>query len=235
MGVVVLLGCWTAGKSSTVRRLEQKYPGKFRAIDTDSCVAESFAGWIYNIYLALVDGANVNPAADYIEWRERCLLTKLLDVREPCLIAAGPMVPTREPIWSAFINHIKPTCIYLSLSPEEVYDGLSLRRLRQCKNGLDLVQNFGSWDKDLCTQFDPTTGLWEVLNRDDSLACIEAQMSSLTTRYKRVIPGHRTYSASRLKWDRELQDSIDEVLAYHLGIENEPVVGDYLGLHAVAS
>src|SRR5579885_2590202 len=93
MSVVVLLGCWTAGKTSTVKRLQSKYEGRFVFIDSDAAVSQNFGGFLGNIFLAHAD--DPKRAHEYIDWRERYLLTKLLHVQQPCLLAAGPLLVTR--------------------------------------------------------------------------------------------------------------------------------------------
>jgi hypothetical protein len=106
---VVLLGCWTAGKSSLVKRLRDKVSASVTFIDSDEFVSSTYAGSLYNIYLAYAERSGLDCAREYIDLQERLLLAKLLSMPKPYVLAAGPLLPTREPIWNVFLNHVQPS------------------------------------------------------------------------------------------------------------------------------
>lgn len=210
--VVVLLGCWTAGKTSTVNRLKKKCPNGFLYIDSDAEVSTQWAGWTGNIFLA--NAQNPLKAHNYIDFRERLLLAKLLSVQQPCLLAAGPLLPTREPFWGVFVNCVKPVCFYLEVTAEEIYRGLKKRRTWQQKAGLDLCEGFGSWDDGLLTRFNSRTEAWDELEEDEALAKISTAISKLAPIYEKF--SFRTIQSSKLKNDLDAQNHFDDLVAEHL-------------------
>lgn len=217
MSVVVLLGGWTAGKTSVMKRLQSSLPESFLFLDTDEMVSDHFAGCIYNVFLAYALPGNLAKVSSYIDFRERFVLSKLLEIKSPCVIAAGPLIPTREPFWSAFLHHVKPTCFYLKATPEEMYQGLKKRRAWQQQVGLDHCAGFGSWDQDLLTSFNEATLTWDELGKEEALHQISKAIARLTPRYEKACTNNKTFSASALKRDAATRDNFEQLIANHLG------------------
>lgn len=219
MPIVALLGCWTAGKTSVVKRFQHSHPTYVHHIDSDLAVSEPFGGWLGNIFLSR--GQDPDWANAHIDLRERLLLTKLLLERRPCILAAGPLLPTREPSWSVFVNCAKPVCFYIQTTPEEVYLGLKKRRAWQQKAGLDLCTGFGSWDEGLLTRFDPQTGVWNELGAEEAVNGISKAMSKLAPIYEKFATSERTVQSSSLKDNLEMQYKLDSLIEYYLQVPNQ--------------
>jgi shikimate kinase len=219
MPVVALLGCWTAGKTSVVKRFQHTHPNYIQHIDSDLAVSEPYGGWLGNIFLSR--GHDPSWANAYIDFRERYLLAKLLLEKQPCILAAGPLLPTREPSWSAFVNCAKPVCFYIQTTPAEIYLGLKKRRAWQKKAGLDLCSGFGSWDDGLLTRFDAQTGLWNELGEDEALSGITEAVSKLTPVYEKFATDERTIQSSLLKDNQEMQNKFDSLIEYYLQVPNQ--------------
>lgn len=189
--VIILFGFCTAGKSTILRHLKKKLLEdniKIKDIDTDNEISKGkkFRGHIYNIYEKLYeekkDGQeNTKKALKYIVDKEKELLKKLTikcpRSKIPYIIAAGPFLVNRErePEWSIFYKTVNPVCYYLTLAPNEVYDGLINRRKRQlefCKIGKS--KRFGCWDNDVTTHY--VNGKYEELTKKEALKNIVNNM-----------------------------------------------------------
>lgn len=219
MGVVVLLGSHTAGKSSAVRRLQQNHGHTSTFIDTDAEIANDFNGNLYNIFLALTEANNTKMAANLIEQRERALLRQLRLLKTPCIISAGPLIPTREPEWTEFLEAVRPTCFFFKLSAKEMFDGLKLRRSRQKRNSMDTAPNFGSWDKNLATYYDESKTQWLELSEAEALPLLESFLGQVNPIYEQACESFRIYQAANIKIDKSLQADLEEAFLYYLSKE----------------
>lgn len=212
MSVVVLLGCWTAGKTSTINRLQSEWPQKFTVIDSDAAVSEQFGGWLGSVFLA--HHADISQAWSYLDFHERLLLARLLIAPQPFLLAAGPLLTTREPFWSVFVTHTNPLCIHLHVTPEEILVGLKKRRKWQKRAGLDLCPGFGAWDEGLVTAYNETKEEWEEIDEAAALCNIRRAQAYLTALYDRF--SSHTVAASKLKEDNNLQSAFGALILQHL-------------------
>jgi shikimate kinase len=194
---VVLLGCWTAGKTSTVKRMSQFDLSHVELIDSDEEVSQQYGRWLGNIFLA--HPHNPTAAHKYFALRERLLLAQLLTRARPFILAAGPLLPTRDPLWQVFITQVRPTCFHISLTAEEVYAGLKKRRAWQTEIGLDLCEGYGAWDEGLLTEFDIATKKWIELDRKTALLQITHTMSGLERLYHRFVAPQHIISSVELK------------------------------------
>lgn len=214
MAAVVLLGLWTAGKTSTVTRLQNKYGKSFLHVDSDMAVSDKYGGWLGSIFLANAD--DPAKAQEYVDLRERLLLAQLLTAQQPLLLAAGPMLITREPFWSVFVNYVKPVCFHIQSTPQEVYNGLRLRRSWQKKTGLDLSPGFGSWDEGLITKYNESTGNWDELSEQEALTGISNAAATLKPLYEKYSPPGYSFTTGDLKHDERLRIEFEQLVEQHL-------------------
>ncbi len=210
-----MLGSHTAGKSSLVRRFQIKQP-KALLVDTDREISHDFGGNLYNVFLALTVKADSTMAAALIEQRERELLRQLQQLDRPCLIAAGPLIPTREPEWSEFLHAVSPVCFFFRLSAVDMYTGLKRRRGRHRASGMASILNFGSWDHHLATQYNPETETWDSLTEIESLPLIEAFLSQVNPVYEKACQSFRIYDSANVRGDKRLQRDLEEAFEYYL-------------------
>lgn len=213
MRTVVLMGFSTAGKSTILKRFKSKYNQQIMTIDTDAKIASKHGNHIYNVFFKMVNGNDTRCALEYIKRREREILESLEPDSTPCLIAAGPILPAREPQWTLFVQRVNPICFYLELTAEEVYEGLCKRRDRHINNGLNSRPEFDCWDKDVTTEF--KNGKWILLSEDRALRNIRKQMLIPVQVYKKYCKG-RTYRARDVKCNTALQDELDRRIAESL-------------------
>jgi len=179
--VIILFGFCTAGKSTILRILKEKlYEDniEIKDIDTDKRISEEkYNGHIYNIYKAFYkdegDGKkNIKGALEYIKNEEKKLLEKLTvecsESKIPCIIAPGPFLVIREPQWPNFYKTVNPVCYYLTLTPNEVYDGLINRRNNQLEfSEIGKSRCFGCWDDGVTTHY--VDGKYEELTKKEAL------------------------------------------------------------------
>jgi shikimate kinase len=183
MATVVLVGFSTTGKSTILRKIDDRPGGLVNTIDTDQLVARDFSGHIFNIYLELVEGKDRSKALRYIEMREEDMLASLEVGLNPSLIAAGPSLPIRKN-WEVFCARLNPTCIFLNKSPEQIFEGLMKRRATHEKNK-SIVESaaFGSWDEDLTTVF--CNGKWVLVTRGEAVRNIQKHLNQRLGLYRR--------------------------------------------------
>lgn len=215
MTIVILVGCSTAGKSSAVRRFEAAFASRYKTVDTDFEVSREFSGDLYNLYLSLTTADDTTRAVRYHEQREREILRDLV-VADSCLVAAGPLIPTREPEWSKLLTARRPICFYLRMTDLEIYDGLQRRRKKQRRSGLAEHPNFGCWDREITMTFDHETLRYTEIAKPEALTRLCHQMSELASRYEAACLRHRVYDALSVHHDRELQSHLNETFAYYL-------------------
>lgn len=216
MGIVIIVGCSTAGKSSALRRFQERFGDTYKLLDTDAQISSAYGNDLYNMYLALAADGDTSAALKFQELEERRLLASLM--REPysCLIAAGPYVPTREPEWGMLLRRLKPTCFYFQMEEEDIHRGLLQRRFRQRKKGLDSLAAFGCWDKDTTMRYDSATGRYVEIPKDEALPLLRAQMQRLSRCYEEACAPHRIYNALNIKNDRQVQADLEDSFAYYL-------------------
>jgi len=172
MSTVVLVGFSTTGKSTILREIENQYGNLVKTIDTDEVIAREWGNHIFNIYLDLVEGRERNKAIKYIKKREEEILGGFVAEQNPCLIAAGPGLPLRKEDWAAFLNRVKPVCIFLKMSADQIYYGLIKRRAKHQQIESIVSKNaFGSWDEGVITRF--CDGKWVPVDPEDAIANIQ--------------------------------------------------------------
>ncbi len=174
MGVVVLIGFSCAGKSRILAPLKEQLNKEGRElpllIDTDEKITEHDYpdGGIYSVFLDRTVADNTQPAMDYIVQREKEVLTELLTITPPAIVAAGPLILQRQPEWSQFLAKHKAKIIWLRLNPKRTVAGLKDREGRYQKrlhNGKPSSEHssFGCWNKDILNTFDKETNLWRAM------------------------------------------------------------------------
>jgi hypothetical protein len=225
-----LVGFSTSGKSTIVKRLEEKYAAQgLVAIDTDKRVAMGYVderdgdAHIYELFFQRLDGRNTKGALDYIEARQRVILNWIIysarwtetgetsrDRGTPRLIAAGPFLPMM-PEWSDFVRRKPPTIFLLDLTSEEVYDGLMKRRERHEEMGISKRPGFGCWDEGVLTTHD--NGQWVLLPKEVALEKIKTLLARAVMRYKQYC-GDRVYKARDETALAELDLRITESLGF---------------------
>ncbi len=223
MATVVILGCSTSGKSSAARRLIKAYGDKFEVIDTDAVVASDpeFDGHLYAMYLKFVRGNDASACRLFLEIGERTLLRKLRSKDNPCLIAAGPNVPFREPEWTDYLQLVRPICFYFRLSAEQLFKGLRKRRIRQKYNQLDLCPGFGCWDEGLGTVFNEHTGDWDELSFEEAMPLIENHLRRVEPVYMAACEPQNIIDVGSIKQDADLQNKVSRLL--HEALRWNPV------------
>jgi len=145
---VVLIGFSTAGKSTFLKRASGAFGDRIQCLDSDKWIAQSFdKEHIFEIFMQ--QGRDL--ALQQIAEKENHFLDTFSQPQSrSTLIAAGPFIPMR-PSWTAYVTEIRPYIIHLTISPEDVYEGLMHRR-RQHAAMVDAGHEvFGSWDKDITT------------------------------------------------------------------------------------
>jgi shikimate kinase len=197
MATVVVLGYSCAGKSRILRDAQDRWP-EVEALDSDKWLASPYGGHIYNIFFSVGREA----ALEMIAHREREFLGSLQPVVNPRLIAAGPILPAREPQWSAFCGRVGPRLVYLEQTPEEGLDSLRERRARHASEpGVGTHPLFGSWDEDVTTARLPD-GTWADVDDDTAIANIRRQMAQLEEIYLRSAVDYRC-SARKVREEPE--------------------------------
>lgn len=186
--VIILFGFCTAGKSTILRVLKEnlfKDGIDIKDIDTDKRISEKkYGGHIYNIYEKLYENEgdgekNIKVALDYIKNEEEKLLEKLAiecsESKIPFIIAPGPFLVIRKPQWSDFCKTVNPVCYYLTLTPNEVYEGLINRRNKQLEfSEISKSECFGCWDVGVTTHY--VNGKYEELPKKQALENISNNM-----------------------------------------------------------
>lgn len=216
MTVIVIVGPHTAGKSTFIERLSGRGALTANFLDTDAAVSGDYASSIYNMFLALTNGDNTHQALNLIEMRERALLKELKFQNMPCLVAAGPLVPIREPEWSEFLATVNPICFYFKLSAKEMFAGLRRRRRKQQFSGLDQRENFGSWDKELGMRYDNENKRWAEITEAEAIPLIENFLARVTPSYEKSCERFRVYQAQNIKFDKQLREDLEETFHYYL-------------------
>lgn len=198
MKSIVLLGFSTTGKSTIINRFIKDYGNRLTAIDSDKEVSKQYDGHIYNLFLSLRMGTSTRHALDEIATRERDFLRNVDNGDRPLLVAAGPAVPSRDPEWHDFVTRLRPCCLYLKKTAEDVLDGLRNRRDQHSSDpGLASDPGFGCWDNDVTTQ--PQDGKWVLVDTRKALANIRRHMQPLAVLYEQ-------YSSQTFCWPQYRDD-----------------------------
>lgn len=216
--VIVLLGCWTSGKSTLLERLSRKHPDLFAPIDTDAVVSKDYAGFLYNVFLAHSRTGTAKSVNQYMDLRERAVLARLMNLHQSFVVAAGPLLVTREPLWSAFWDRVRPICFYLEQDVQEIYEGLKKRRAWQANAGLDMIPGFGSWDEGLLTRLDDQTGTWLELSRSEALKNVSRTIYPLVNKYRNCAQG-RIFKAKEVKENQFVRNKLETEILYHLRLD----------------
>ncbi|MDR3615545.1 MAG: hypothetical protein P4L53_18440 [Candidatus Obscuribacterales bacterium] len=174
MGVAVLIGFSCAGKSWILEPLKEHISNKgFKLpleVDTDAKITEHDYpdGGIYSVFLDKSVADNTQPAIDYIVQREKEVLSELLDMVTPAIVAAGPLILQRQPEWGSFLAKHKPKIFWLHLNPTRTIARLKDRENRYRERpfkGMPASEHsgFGCWNKDILNVYDPTEKSWSPM------------------------------------------------------------------------
>jgi shikimate kinase len=191
MGVVVLTGFSCTGKSTFVRNLQsEKQLEHVEFVDTDQIIAGSAGGHIYNIFLTHVQGANRQGANDFIESEELNFL-RTFQPKKHCVIAAGPILPTRAPDFANFLTRTNAKCVWLSISPAEAVKRLLNRQLTLATDSQDVAAHkaFGSWNAPHLMEFDTAQGVYVQRSPADQLASTTTILSNFENVYEQFAGG----------------------------------------------
>jgi shikimate kinase len=207
---VVLVGCSTAGKTSAVQRFSELYRNQFEVIDTDALVAaeSEFKGHLYSMYLKFTQAENISAAQLYLEIGERHALNQFAQRRDSVLISAGPNLPFREREWTKFVEVVNPTCYYLRLNAEQLFEGLRRRRIRQRKRGLDMCSAFGCWDKGLATKYDVERGSWDELGYEEAIPLIEQHLERVDPIYLSLCKPENVFDGGFVRDNPQMQEQL---------------------------
>lgn len=222
---VILLGFSTAGKSTVLERFQNAYTAEqLNTVDTDKRVGAAFGGNIFKIFQqeGNVSGDDTTEALRLIKLRENEILLSLIDERSPCLIAAGPALPSREN-FPLFLQS-GAECILLNTTAEVVYDGLVRRHEKHVADGLDRDPNFGCWDKGTSKAY--VDGRWELVGFAKGVENIKREMAPLQSYYEHYTPDNRfrRWDAAKIRTDRKTTKEFYKSVADYLGIPNKPIL-----------
>lgn len=189
MATVALLGYSCAGKSTIVRQVTERWP-EVEGVDSDKWVAQPHEH-IYEVYF---EHGSLG-AKHHVDYRERTFLNSLEPVDGPRIIAVGPAVPSRRPQWDAFVDRVKPTFIYLVLSPEEELARLRARRTQHARD-TKIAHNpeFGAWDSGLTTER-TNAGTWAEVDNATALKNIRQHINGLVPIYQHHTDAEHRYQA----------------------------------------
>lgn len=186
MGVVVLTGFSCTGKSTFVTNLQSDAALQHvEFVDTDQIIAASAGGHIYDIFLNHVQGANRQAANDFIESEELNFL-QTFKPRQHCVIAAGPILPTRRPDFADFLARTNATCVWLSISPKEAVRRLLNRQHTLATNSQEVAAHnaFGSWNAPHLMEFDTAQGVYVPRSPAAQLASTSTILSDFENVYE---------------------------------------------------
>jgi shikimate kinase len=213
MATVILIGFSCAGKS-TVRSQLRKYlrdrPGvldNWNWVDTDKVIADRHEGLIYKIFLEHVKrNGDRSAAIAYLQERECQFLDGYEQSDIPTLIAAGPIMPMRQPHWQRFRERINPECIWLRLNAQTTLDRLTERQTahgNKTINNMKLRQywQFGSWNEFVLTYFHDSNRKWTRLPDFTQLANIEQLMNGWAPVYQ--ASSIHTINMDGFRWQSE--------------------------------
>lgn len=217
MNTVVLMGFSTSGKSTILKYFKDHYRKKIQTLDTDKQIAKDHGGHIYNVFFDKVKGNNDRKESlDFIEQREREILTSLSSTANTArLIAAGPCLPCREKQRVTFVEKVRPVCIHLELTADEVYKGLIDRRNRHIDKGLNRHPYFGCWDYDVTTTY--KNGKYVLLPKNIAINNINRHMKKPVEIYNKCCQ-ERKYRARQLKKYSKLRDEFFNQIIKYLDI-----------------
>lgn len=206
--VAILLGFSTTGKSTISRAFESlKIAGALDVYDTDKMIGSAFGGHIYNVYLSLVTGSSTAPAITEIDRRERDFLSAFSPTR-PSLIVAGPHLVIR-PGWGPFMSTWRPVGFYLTITANDVYDGLMHRYIEEHAE-VGHHPAFGSWNDGVTTQYNSMSSHWELLPAAVARANIPplmvANVAQYTAAATQTFPGGPALRASLSDQARIVQE-----------------------------
>jgi len=186
MGVVILTGFSCTGKSTFVNTLQgDPALSHVQFVDTDQLIAASAGGHIYDIFLNHVQGANRQAAEAFIENEE----LKFLQTFQPaqhCIIAAGPILPTRSPDFANFLARTHATCVWLSISPVTATQRLLNRQSTLAANNPNVASHaaFGSWNAPHLMEFDPLQGVYVQRSPANQLASTSTILGNFENVYQ---------------------------------------------------
>lgn len=193
----MLTGFSCTGKSTFVNNL-QGDPAltHVQFADTDQMIAANAGGHIYNIFLNNVQGANRQAAELFIATQELQFL-QTFQPQQHCIIAAGPILPTRHPDFANFIARTNATCVWLSISPATAVQRLLNRQTTLAANQPALAAHpaFGSWNAPHLMEFDAAHGVYVSRQPADQLAATTTVLNNFETAYQHFAGGrpHRYF------------------------------------------
>ncbi|NJL70995.1 MAG: AAA family ATPase [Candidatus Competibacteraceae bacterium] len=197
MGVVVLTGFSCTGKSTFVNTLQADPAlAHVQFVDTDQLIAQSAGGHIYQVFLNHVQGANRQAALAFIEKEELGFLQNF-QPQKHCVIAAGPILPTRSPDFANFLARTNATCVWLSISAATAVQRLLSRQNTLAGSNPKVAAHkaFGSWNAPHLMEFDPVQGIYVPRSSADQLASASTILSNCERVYQGFAGGraHRHF------------------------------------------
>lgn len=189
MGVVVIVGFSCTGKSTMLRNFEEDPDCKsIQLEDTDKRISQSAGGNIYKIFLQ-----NTKSEADkIIAEQELDFLAKFEPREEGCIIAAGPILPTRVEAFDAFVKRTDARCIWLSISAAYAEEQLVARQNRIAAEDAELAkhENFGSWNEPHLMHHDAQKNCYTIIaDKDARVAATEKLLRQFESRYSDLAGG----------------------------------------------
>lgn len=176
---VVLIGFSTAGKSTFLQYALDTFAGLVQCLDSDKWITHSFdKEHIFELFMQ----QGRDTALQQIGTKENRFLTTFSSPQPaPTLIAAGPFIPM-QPAWPFYVEKVRPFIIHLTVSPEDVYEGLLHRRQRHSTMVDSGHELFGSWDKDIMTSWNGRS--YVLLPREVAIENISRSMTAVLPTYR---------------------------------------------------
>jgi shikimate kinase len=169
MAVLVLIGFSCTGKSTTADRII--HTAGFEHVqkaDTDEHIAHPYEG-IFDVYMQLSEGLDRREADKHIMNGEIGFLQNF-EPEEHSIIAAGPIIPRREPHFSEFLKRTNAKCISLSISGKTATTRLLNRQTDLATERPDLAvkANFGCWNWPHLMKYDESTTRYSLIENSDT-------------------------------------------------------------------
>lgn len=185
MRVVVLIGFSCTGKSTAVKKLQEDRAFEHvKFVDTDKLIAHEYDNHIYKLFLSLVIGEDRSAADRYITAQEESFLRDFKP-EGTTIIAAGPILPTRRPLFDEFVKRTDAKCLWLSITPKMAAERLVKRQSELAEREPEAAQhaNFGSWNVPHLATFD--NQLQKYVLRDDEQER-EGRTAELVQRFEKI-------------------------------------------------
>jgi shikimate kinase len=200
---VALIGFSCSGKSTLGKRvvnaLKVSKSGPLIHRDSDEEIGQPFGG-IAELYMRL----GYDAAIDYITEQERVFLRSLQYSSVPQLVVFGPNVVLRDPEWKEFLDRVKPTIVYLTVSLPVCYN-----RLRKRDDSAMIKYagqpNAGCWNRGVFRE--PGREFPEVEAKEH----LKANMRTQIERYEAVSEPARTFDAIELQKGARLAAAIQQI------------------------